>query len=54
MNSNIEINQSSHGQIITKIMNLIKTDRMRGLDPNDIDKLIMISGIVIRNSEIIP
>ena len=40
--------------IITKITHLIETTRMRGLEPEDIDKLIMISGIVIRVSEVIP
>ncbi len=37
-----------------RIINLIGKSRMRDLGPNDIDKLICISGLVIRNSEIIP
>lgn len=41
-------------QIQTKISNLQYCSRMRALGPADIDKLIMISGIVIRTSDIIP
>jgi len=37
-----------------KICNLLKKSRIRGLGPDDIDKLISISGIVIRTSEIKP
>lgn len=40
--------------ITIKFTNLRKLSRMRDLEPNDIDKLIMISGIVIRTSEVIP
>jgi DNA replication licensing factor MCM4 len=61
MNTTLEDNNYSQQNnlnnkvpIITKITNLKETTRMRGLDPEDIDKLIMISGIVIRASEIIP
>lgn len=37
-----------------KITDLQKSNRMRDLGPDDIEKLIMITGIVIRTSEIIP
>jgi DNA replication licensing factor MCM4 len=37
-----------------RINNLISKSRIRDLGPNDIDKLICISGLVIRNSEIVP
>lgn len=46
--------RNTENAIITKITNLKSTSRMRGLEPNDIDRLIMITGIVIRTSEIIP
>lgn len=41
-------------KIIVKITDLLKSNRMRDLGPKDIDKLVLITGIVIRNSEIIP
>lgn len=37
-----------------RIINTITKNRMRDLGPSDIDKLVCISGLVIRNSEIIP
>ena len=37
-----------------RICNLLKKSRIRDLCPDDIDKLISISGIVIRTSEIKP
>ena len=40
--------------IQVRIFNLLSTSRIRDLGPNDIDKLIMIRGISVRNSEIIP
>ena len=40
--------------IQVRIFNLLTTSRIRDLGPNDIDKLIMIRGISVRNSEIIP
>ena len=47
--------QKSHSsQIQVRIFNLLTTSRIRDLGPNDIDKLIMIRGISVRNSEIIP
>ena len=36
------------------VCNLLKKSRIRDLGPDDIDKLISISGIVIRTSEIKP
>jgi DNA replication licensing factor MCM4 len=42
----------SYIQVI--INNLIKQSRIRDLGPDDIDKLISISGLTIRSSEIIP
>lgn len=44
----------SHNLIQVRIYNLLNTSRIRDLGPNDIDKLIMIRGISVRNSEIIP
>jgi DNA replication licensing factor MCM4 len=41
-------------QIQTRIVNLIFCNRIRDLGPDDIDRLISITGLVIRNSEIIP
>ena len=40
--------------IRVRICNLTKKSRIRDLGPDDIDKLISISGIVIRTSEVIP
>ena len=40
--------------IRVRVTNLIKQDRIRDLGPQDIDKLVSISGIVIRVSENIP
>ena len=40
--------------IRVRACNLTKKSRIRDLGPNDIDKLISISGIVIRTSEVIP
>ena len=40
--------------IRVRICNLTKKSRIRELGPDDIDKLISISGIVIRTSEVIP
>lgn len=37
-----------------RIINLIKEDRIRDLSPQDIDKLISITGLTIRASEIVP
>ncbi len=37
-----------------RINSLVNQSRIRDLNPNDIDKLISISGITIRNSDIIP
>jgi DNA replication licensing factor MCM4 len=47
--------QKPHSNLIqVRIFNLLTTSRIRDLGPNDIDKLIMIRGISVRNSEIIP
>ena len=43
-----------HKQIQVRIINLQKENRIRDLNSSDIDRLISISGIVIRTSEIIP
>ena len=40
--------------IRVRICNLTKKSRIRDLGPDDIDKLISISGIVIRTSEVVP
>ena len=40
--------------IQVKPFNLRTHHRIRDLDPNHIDKLVSIKGIVIRNSDIIP
>ena len=40
--------------IRVRICNLSEKSRIRDLNPNDIDKLVSISGIVIRTSEVIP
>jgi DNA replication licensing factor MCM4 len=40
--------------IQTRLHNLIFSSRIRDLGPDDIDRLISITGLVIRNSEIIP
>lgn len=47
-------NPNVSNNITIKITNLIKQSRMRDLGPGDIEKLVMITGIVIRTSEIIP
>ncbi|KAF0988553.1 hypothetical protein HZS_7512, partial [Henneguya salminicola] len=41
-------------QIQVRIMNIDRTKNMRFLDPDDIDQLINVSGMVIRSSTIIP
>ena len=49
--------QGGHDQsplIQVKPFNLRTHHRIRDLDPNHIDKLVSIKGIVIRNSDIIP
>jgi DNA replication licensing factor MCM4 len=43
---------TAHVQV--RITSLITKSRIRDLNPNDIDKLICITGITIRNSDIIP
>ena len=50
----MKIDDKSDNIIQVRISNLIKQSRIRDLGPDDIDKLISISGIVIRTSEIIP
>jgi DNA replication licensing factor MCM4 len=49
---NIETDPNSKIQV--RITNLVQKSRIRDLGPNDIDKLICITGITIRNSEVIP
>jgi DNA replication licensing factor MCM4 len=49
---NAEINPNIYIQV--RINNLTSKSRIRDLGPQDIDKLISITGITIRNSEIIP
>ena len=44
----------SMNNISTRLVNPVNKNRIRDLGPNDIDKLISITGLVIRNSEIIP
>lgn len=50
--SNPDSKPNSYIQVI--IINLIKQSRIRDLGPDDIDKLISITGLTIRTSEIIP
>jgi DNA replication licensing factor MCM4 len=45
---------AAHPVIQTRIINLMTQNRIRDLGPDDIDRLIAITGLVIRNSEIIP
>ena len=47
-------NINSKNEITVKITNLKNSSRMRSLGPEDIEKLVKITGIVIRTSEIIP
>ena len=55
---NLDINPFStstkHYSVQVRIYNLSSLSRIRDLGPSDIDKLVCIRGIVIRNSEIIP
>lgn len=37
-----------------RCFNLAKENRLRDLDPNDIDKLVRIKGMVTRTSSVIP
>ena len=46
--------QDVRPQIQVRINSLISQSRIRDLGPNDIDKLISISGLAIRNSDIVP
>ena len=52
--SNIKNEDNAIQHIQVRISNLIKQSRIRDLSPNDIDKLISVSGIVIRTSDIMP
>lgn len=52
--SNNSNEQKPSNYIQVRITNLVGLNRIRDLGPNDIDKLICITGLVIRNSEIIP
>lgn len=49
---NSEIRPGQYIQV--RITALAQSSRIRDLGPDDIDKLICITGLVIRNSEIIP
>ena len=52
--SNTKSEEKVQNQIQVRISNLEKKSRIRDLGPDDIDKLVSITGIVIRSSEIIP
>ncbi len=47
-----EVRPQSYIQVV--IQNLVKQSRIRDLGPEDIDKLVSITGLTIRTSEIIP